>query len=426
MREPLPPSSIAPAAYAKASDKRRSKIQKDNQKALLAHCADADLLGLCGGDHVTAAGALYWLCDQLRGEPGLLAQARAKGMAVTAWYEPEVSIPEVIGLQISLRSPPTPSLAAQIEEDGFVCLTSEGQRPIVYAGTGDLATYRLLITRPDLVLRYDPPCGIRGPAPTHSRTAQPCPSAGPLPCKTDHAAADAGQTTRMGGDVAHPPAPAYALSVIQSPPGHLLHEAASAEIDAAVEAVVKAEGPVHEEQVIRRIRTGYGQSQAGERSRRVIEHAMDRLIMAGRITRSGTFLHVTGSPVQVRDRAGVDETLRQHEHLPPAEIDLALIQQIAFSGSSDEEEVVTGVAARLGYRLSGQRLMGSKVGAVIRERLRALSARSSMIGDIHLMPHASDEDADVAKGPAVSTAEQGLFVSDPVEGCGETEDAALP
>lgn len=145
------------------------------------------------------------------------------------------------------------------------------------------------------------------------------------------------------------------------------HEAPVSYLAKLVLQVVEVEGPIHEEEIARRIASAFGKSRTGSR----IQEAGSRAIALAlrnheHLRRSGDFLFTNeqNENVPVRDRSKVDGALLKAEYLPPMEILAAAELLISESGDMAEDDLVRAVANLFGYRR-----LGPELANVIREAL---------------------------------------------------------
>ncbi len=171
--------------------------------------------------------------------------------------------------------------------------------------------------------------------------------------------------TDWGGGLTAPPYVRAELSVdYQLEP----HEMPPAELAKLVERIVAQEGPIHIEEVARRVSSAFGKARTGHRileATRKASHLACRM-NATSLRESGSFLmteeQVKNTPV--RDRSKESGTLQKPQFLPPTEI-RAAAQRIRFeNGALSLEETIYGVARLLGFRRVGKAL-----DAVIRDAL---------------------------------------------------------
>ncbi|MDK1390060.1 DUF3320 domain-containing protein [Sinorhizobium sp. 8-89] len=136
-----------------------------------------------------------------------------------------------------------------------------------------------------------------------------------------------------------------------------LHEAPIGVIVSLVKQTVEAEGPIHKDEIVTRIRTAWGLQRAGNRIDAHVGSAMDIAHRAGEILREEGFLVWPEAPIVLRDRSGVTSlSLRRIEMIPPMEIDQGLKEIIAASMGATAEQAVNAVARGLGFKSTSSQL----------------------------------------------------------------------
>ncbi|BDZ70061.1 DUF3320 domain-containing protein [Methanobacterium petrolearium] len=83
-----------------------------------------------------------------------------------------------------------------------------------------------------------------------------------------------------------------------------MHTQPVGDVARAVMKVVEVEGPIHYDEVVRRVRTFWGLSRAGRRVKGVMKEAVHLGVLDGQIIRKGDFLYYKDAPVVVRRRTG--------------------------------------------------------------------------------------------------------------------------
>jgi hypothetical protein len=161
-------------------------------------------------------------------------------------------------------------------------------------------------------------------------------------------------------------APYTACSTLRIPIAGELHLVDTHLLSIAVEDVVRVEGPVHFDEVVRRIRTMWGLQRAGNRIREAIERAA--LIAARRnvVARDGEFLRIPDATIVVRRRNGD----------PPPRIDLIAECEIAESlchvlrtqFATPREELID-VAARRFWIQATSAAIAARMGEVLDSEL---------------------------------------------------------
>jgi hypothetical protein len=127
---------------------------------------------------------------------------------------------------------------------------------------------------------------------------------------------------------------------------------------------VEVEGPVHRDEVTRRVSGLFGLGRVGARVSEAVDAAIDHLSESGGVEVEEDFLALPDQSVRVRDRSKVESSnLRKPEMLPPSEIRAGLMKivQTHFAVTHDEAVVETGrlfgsrsTSAQLRDRIDGQ------------------------------------------------------------------------
>ena len=144
-----------------------------------------------------------------------------------------------------------------------------------------------------------------------------------------------------------------------------LHEAPQRKFIEWIVRVVEVEGPVHIDEVARRICRAAGVRRVGNRIRGSIERAALSAVRAERIDKRGDFLWRTGeSNARARNRAGMPNSARQIEYVAPEEIMAAAITVVTNSLGMQLEEIPQAVSRRLGFKRTTED-MGKRIGNIV-------------------------------------------------------------
>jgi len=121
--------------------------------------------------------------------------------------------------------------------------------------------------------------------------------------------------------------------------------------------VVEVEGPVHENEVITRIRSAWGLGRAGNRIRDAVLSGLRAAQRGGHVEAAGSFWSKPGETICVRDRSEVRSiTLRKPEHIPPREIEAAILQLLDANFGAARDELVSAVARLFGFASTSMQL----------------------------------------------------------------------
>ncbi len=134
------------------------------------------------------------------------------------------------------------------------------------------------------------------------------------------------------------------------------HEAPLSLMATYVAKIVEIEGPIHEDEVAARIRTLWGFHRAGSRMRDAVSKGLSIARKNG-IVAHGPFYALATNEIRVRDRANTSSPgLRKPDHLPPAEIEVAIISLVDRNFGASNDELVTATSRALGYSATSAHL----------------------------------------------------------------------
>jgi very-short-patch-repair endonuclease len=154
---------------------------------------------------------------------------------------------------------------------------------------------------------------------------------------------------------------------LRIPTGEELHLVPPEWLAAAVEDVVRVEGPVHFDEVVRRIRTIWGLQRAGNRIREAIDRGAQIAVRKQAVTREGEFLHLPQAPVSVRRRNG-DPPARM-ELISDAELAEAVQLVLRSEFATPREELIDAAARRVGIQATSSGV-ASRLSTVIDAEVR--------------------------------------------------------
>jgi hypothetical protein len=129
------------------------------------------------------------------------------------------------------------------------------------------------------------------------------------------------------------------------------------DLAAVVVRIVEIEGPIHEDEIVNRVRDLWGYGRAGSRIQDAVAKAVRSVLVTRRGHREDGFLSLPGAEVPVRNRAATDSAnLRKPDFLPPAEVRAAILAVIDLGHGARPDEIPTAVARMLGFRTTGSQL----------------------------------------------------------------------
>lgn len=133
------------------------------------------------------------------------------------------------------------------------------------------------------------------------------------------------------------------------------HEVVIDTLVKVVTAIVEVEGPIHVEEVGRRLASVWGRDRAGSRIQAAAKRALKRAVSRGLVVQRGKFFSIKEvEEVRPRDRANVKSpTLRRPEMLPPVEIRTGVRMVIADHVGVSPNDAVVHVARLFGFDRTG-------------------------------------------------------------------------
>jgi hypothetical protein len=181
----------------------------------------------------------------------------------------------------------------------------------------------------------------------------------------------AGEAIERSEPVAADAAPAdswvvpYVEADFDVPGGTPIHETDLATLADVVARVVEVEGPIHRDEVARRLASLWGLQRAGGRIAEAASRAIDAAARSGRLRCEAGFATpaaMAAPPVRSRDMV-TSANLRRPEMLPPSEIREAILRLAGDHVGLGREELATMVARALGFRSTGAKLREAIDGA---------------------------------------------------------------
>jgi hypothetical protein len=150
---------------------------------------------------------------------------------------------------------------------------------------------------------------------------------------------------------------------------------ATAEIASAIKSVVTAEGPVHEDRVLRIVREQYGLGRAGTQIRESFSTAL-RMVLRGDYSKKDGFISVEGQKLStVRSpNPKVASTLRSIDEIPSEEIDLAVVNLLQDAMNATADELIVRIS-----RLFGWARTGTEISAAVERSINRLKRSGQLI-----------------------------------------------
>jgi very-short-patch-repair endonuclease len=136
-----------------------------------------------------------------------------------------------------------------------------------------------------------------------------------------------------------------------------LLELSQRELVNLVVSVVRNEGPIHAEEVARRVREAFGLGRTGRRILESVSEALRSAFLNGTLIPEGDFWVPSGATLQKpRNRRDAASSLRRHDRIAPQEYRLAIRSALRESVSASKDELTSIVARVLGFDRNGNGL----------------------------------------------------------------------
>lgn len=165
---------------------------------------------------------------------------------------------------------------------------------------------------------------------------------------------------RLAGDVAEQHSPAisavpYRVASFRISTSRSIQEMPRDELAGVIARIISEEGPIHRDEIARRVAQLWGQRASG-RVRDAVNAALNEIGNQEKYTRERDFFAPNGlSRPPIRDRSDADPRLRRPEMLPPAEIREAILAIVQLNVGASRADVVSETARLLGYgRITSQ------------------------------------------------------------------------
>jgi very-short-patch-repair endonuclease len=164
----------------------------------------------------------------------------------------------------------------------------------------------------------------------------------------------------------------YQECALSVPVGRAVLDLSVSELARLSRVVVEAEGPVHTEEVARRIREAFGLQRTGRRILTHIKNSLTFLSRDGEVARDGEFWSVPGRTVSfIRNRRMAALPLRKAVMIAPAEYQLAISTAVKEAVAISRDDLVIQAARLFGFDRTGadlQQEIEQQVNALIRAK----------------------------------------------------------
>lgn len=145
-----------------------------------------------------------------------------------------------------------------------------------------------------------------------------------------------------------------------------------------VDEVVRIEGPIHFDEVVRRLRTLWGFDRAGSRIQAAVGRGVALAVSRGRIKRRGEFLTIPGQPPPLRRRAG--DPSPRIDLIAPEEIEMAVKCALEVQFAMAPEDAAVQASRALGFGATRD-----CTSTVILSVINGMVTRGELVRDGHVL-----------------------------------------
>lgn len=134
------------------------------------------------------------------------------------------------------------------------------------------------------------------------------------------------------------------------------HELSDGDMSKIVSKIIETESPIHENEVVTRVRTLWNLSRAGSRIHAKVKLGLNYAKEKGLIKIERDFYLHPNNKIIIRDRSISPGSIKKVEHLPPQEIAQAIINLIEVNFGAGREQLASEVARLLGFKSTSAQL----------------------------------------------------------------------
>ena len=166
------------------------------------------------------------------------------------------------------------------------------------------------------------------------------------------------ETEGTDGEVGYAWATPYVEARLKVPGSTPIPETSPAVLEGVVTAVVELEGPIHRDEIARRITSLWGQQRTGARIAEAVSKAVETGLSFGILLGESDFItHAGQATVPVRDRSRVAAVgLKKPEMIPPSEVRQTILHLVTEHVGLRRDEVPSLVGRVLGFKATSAKL----------------------------------------------------------------------
>lgn len=145
------------------------------------------------------------------------------------------------------------------------------------------------------------------------------------------------------------------------------HLVSPQKMSSIVEQIVAQEGPVHRDEISRRVTSLWGLQRTGNRIASAVNGAINRSVRTAKLTAENDFIDIANRAVRaVRSRADTVVALRRPDMLPPSEVRHGFVKIVEIHHGITELEAINEVARAFGFAATSTQLR-ERFATVLRE-----------------------------------------------------------
>lgn len=154
-----------------------------------------------------------------------------------------------------------------------------------------------------------------------------------------------------------PSVPLYEEAGFAVSQGVEVHEIPENELSTILERIIAIEGPIHSDELCRRVTRLFGLTRSGSRIKKAVQSALKACELAKKVANEGKFYLIANADIVVRDRSQVESSeLRKPAFIPPAEIRVAIQQSVAGHLGISPDGAILEVSRMLGFKSTSSKL----------------------------------------------------------------------
>ncbi len=151
-----------------------------------------------------------------------------------------------------------------------------------------------------------------------------------------------------------------------------IDELQPAQLATIVVRIAQIEGPIHSDELARRVSGLWGKSRTGNRINAAVQKALDTAVDRKMLVRQDQFVHhIEQTEFSVRNRSNVTSAnLRKPEMIASQEIASAIRKFLLLHVAGTSEDIIKSVARQFGFKATSQQLR-SRILEVCNEMIRS-------------------------------------------------------